>query len=79
MKLASASVVVICLMCVAASAAHAAQTTQKFSSKEQMCDYLKGKKESAEQAMRNGYSASQYDRLEQQRKYWKKQYVDRCF
>ena len=79
MKLTSALVVVICLMCAAASTAHAAQTTQKFSSKEQMCDYLKGKKESAEQAMRNGYSASQYDRLEQQRKYWKKQYVDRCF
>ena len=79
MKLTSALVVVICLMSATASTVHAAETTQKFSSKEQMCDYLKGKKEAAEQAMRNGYSASQYDRLEQQRKYWKKQYVDRCF
>jgi hypothetical protein len=79
MKLTSALVVVICFMCVAMSPAYAAQTIQKFSSKEQLCDYLKSKKESAEQTMRNGYSASQYDQLEQQRKFWKKQYVDRCF
>ena len=79
MKLTSALAVVICLSSAGMSPAHAAQSTQKLSSKEQMCDYLKGKKEAAEQAMRNGYSASQYDGLEKQRKYWKKQYVDHCF
>ena len=79
MSLTSALVIVICLIGSSGSLAHAAKSTKKFSSKEQMCDYIQGKKEAAEQAMKNGYSASQYDSLEKRRKYWKKQYVDNCF
>ena len=78
MKMTSALVSALCLVALGSSFAQAAEA-RKFSSDEEMCEYLEAKKEAAEDAMRNGYKASDYDKLEAKRKYWKKQYIDRCF
>ncbi len=52
---------------------------KKFKDKQSMCDYIERQKLIAEERMKRGYKASDYDRLESRRKYWKNLYVDRCF
>ncbi len=52
---------------------------KKFKTKEAQCNYYEKKKEAAEERMRRGYRAGQYDKLEAKRKYWKNLYVDNCF
>jgi len=51
----------------------------KFKTKEALCNYIEKQKDNAESAMKQSYKASQYNKLEQNRKYWKGLYVDKCF
>lgn len=52
---------------------------KKFKTKEALCNYIEKQKDNAESLMKNGYRASQYNKLEQNRKYWKGLYMDKCF
>ena len=79
MKLTKALLLVGIMTIANSPLAQAAQKNDKAAKQEQKCEYLKDKKEAAEDAMRNGYAASQYDKLEAKRKHWKKQYIEQCF
>jgi len=52
---------------------------KKFKTKEALCNYIEQQKDNSESAMKQSYKASQYNKLEQNRKYWKGLYVDKCF
>ena len=54
---------------------------KKFDKKinDQECSYYEEKKERAVDRMKRGYTASQYNRLDNQRKYWAKKYSHNCF
>ncbi|GAA0409107.1 hypothetical protein GCM10009133_17060 [Cocleimonas flava] len=43
------------------------------------CSYIEEMKERAEDRMKRGYKASQYNRLEKKRKFWAKKYANNCF
>jgi len=79
MKIFQVSALVACFFVTGAPIGQVSAETVKFSSKEKQCEYLKDKKEAAEDAMKKGYTASQYDKLEAKRKHWKKLYIDQCF
>lgn len=79
MKITKLLSIAVCVAAVSLSAAQISAETRKFSNKEDLCEYLQEKKEAAEDVMKKGYTASQYDKLEAKRKYWKKKYTDQCF
>ncbi|MEB8433246.1 hypothetical protein OO007_13490 [Cocleimonas sp. KMM 6892] len=43
------------------------------------CAYIEEMKERAEDRMKRGYRASEYNHLEKKRKYWAKKYANNCF
>lgn len=51
----------------------------KFKTKKALCIYIEEKKDHAESVMKQSYKASEYNKLEENRKYWKNLYVDKCF
>ena len=51
----------------------------KFKTKKALCSYIEEKKDHAESMMKQSYKASEYNKLESNRKYWKNLYVDKCF
>jgi len=68
------------LLISAVSATNAKEINlSKFKTKQALCNYIEKQKDNAESLMKNGYQASQYNKLEQNRKYWKGLYMDKCF
>jgi len=71
--------VVICMLLVSSSVLAKPKKLKKFKTKEALCAYIEAKKDKAEERMLRGYTVKQYNKLEANRKYWKKKYIENCF